>query len=153
VTATERIGWEEWVALPALGILAVKAKIDTGAKTSALHAFDIAPVREGRVQRVRFKVHPVQRRSDIVIEALATVLDERSVTSSNGERETRYVITTDLSLGTRNSRWPIEITLTNRATMNYRMLLGREALRHDLLIDPARSFLAGRLSHKLYRKK
>jgi ribosomal protein S6--L-glutamate ligase len=149
----DHIGWQEWVALPDVGIFAIKAKIDTGAKTSALHAFDIVPLTDRGRRRVKFKVHPVQRRNDIVVETMADLVDERFVTSSNGEREARYVIVTDLVLGTRGTRWPIEVTLTNRATMNYRMLLGREALRRGLLVDPSRSFVAGRLSHKVYRRK
>lgn len=151
VTGGLTIGWAEWAQLPALGVLAIKVKIDTGAKTSALHADNIVAITEDGIQRVRFKVHPVPRRYDIVIDAVADLVDERSVTSSNGENETRYVISTDLCLGTHGAYWPIEITLTNRATMNYRMLIGREALQPGMLINPNQTFLTGRLNHKAYR--
>ncbi|SEM73277.1 SSU ribosomal protein S6P modification protein [Loktanella fryxellensis] len=132
-----RLGWEEWVALPGLGLPALKAKIDTGARTSALHAFDIEPFGPAQAPHVRFSVHPIPGREDITIACSAAVRDRREVTSSNGETEWRYVIGTDIALGDRT--WPIEVTLTDRGSMAYRMLLGRQALTDDMVIVPGES--------------
>jgi len=143
------VGWEEWLALPDLGLPAIRAKIDTGAKTSALHAFEIEPFGPSSAPMIRFGVHPIPGREDIARYCSAAVTDRREVTSSNGERETRYVIRTRLVLGDRD--WgDIEATLANRESMAYRMLLGRQAIRGGMLVDPAASFLQPRLSHKLY---
>jgi len=142
------LGWEEWVALPDLGLPAIKAKVDTGARTSALHAFSIEPIRSGRRHLVRFGVHPIQRRADIRVECVARVVDQRDVTSSNGDREKRYVISTPIRIGDRE--WEIEVTLTNRDAMSYRMLLGRQAISGGILVDPASSFRQPRLRYKLY---
>jgi ribosomal protein S6--L-glutamate ligase len=143
------LGWEEWIALPSLGVPAIKAKIDTGAKTSALHAEGIEPYRVGRLEYVRFKIRPAPRRSHICIDCAAPVLDNRSITSSNGIPEDRYIIRTDLTVSGRT--WPIEVSLSDRRDMNYRMLLGRQALQSgDTLIDPGASFLQPKLSLKLY---
>lgn len=136
------IGWREWLALPALDIPAIKAKIDTGAHTSALHAFRVEPFRERGQPMVRFGVHPLQGETDPEIFCQAALVDQRQVTNSGGQRELRYVIQTSIRLG--NQSWKIEITLTDRETMRYRMLLGRTALRDRLLVDPGRSFLMGR---------
>jgi ribosomal protein S6--L-glutamate ligase len=143
------LGWQEWVALPMLGLPAIKAKIDTGAKTSALHAFDIEAADEAGV--VTFKVHPVPRRADLVITCRAKMIDAREVTSSNGESERRVVIETDLEIAGR--RWPIEITLSNRAMMRTRMLLGRQALGPAILIAPSDILRQPRLSYRLYPRK
>jgi ribosomal protein S6--L-glutamate ligase len=142
------LGWEEWVALPDLGLPAIKAKIDTGAKTSALHAYAIEDVQVRGVAMVRFRIHPARRRRDIDIVCTAPVKDARDVVSSNGERERRYVVETAIEIA--GHRWPIELTLTNRETMNSRMLLGRQALRPGILIDPTRAFLLPRLKYGLY---
>jgi len=137
------VGWREWVALPDLGIMAVKVKVDTGAKTSALHAFDIRSFTRAATQWVRFGLHPLSRREDIVIHCEAPVIDRRRVSDSGGHREERYVIATEIQLG--GCRWPIEITLTNREDMQFRMLLGRTALvTAGLLVDPSRSYQTGR---------
>lgn len=143
------LGWEEWVALPDLGLPAIKAKIDTGARTSALHAFLVEPFGSADDLRVRFGIHPIPNRHDIEIYCSARVVDRREVTSSNGEREIRYVILSHLEIGGR--RWPIEITLTNREQMTYRMLLGRQAIREDVVVEPSASFRQRKLSYKLYR--
>ncbi len=140
------LGWQEWVALPGLGLPAIKAKIDTGARTSALHAFDIVPAGNGHVS---FKVNPVPRRAEIVVTCTAQLVGARDVTSSNGERERRIVIVTDLEVAGR--RWPIEITLTNRALMRTRMLLGRQAMVPGILIEPATALRQPRLSYRVYR--
>jgi len=139
------LGWREWVALPDLALPALKAKIDTGARTSALHAASIVDLPDGRV---RFTVHPVPGRADLVVEVEAPVIDRREVMSSNGEQELRRVIATRLEIAGR--KWPIEVTLTNRHAMRSRMLLGRQALQHGVLIDPSARFRQPRLSFKLY---
>ncbi len=132
------VGWREWVALPDLGIEAIKAKIDTGARTSALHAFRIKRFRRGGERFLRFYVHPIQRRKSPEVLCEAPLIDERVVISSNGEQEHRYVVRTQLRVG--KDEWPIEITLTNRDEMSFRMLLGRQALRPHIVVDPGRSF-------------
>ena len=137
------IGWREWVALPELGVDRVKAKIDTGARTSAIHAFEIRPFDRDGKRCVRFALHPVQHRREPVIYCEAPVVDERTVTSSNGKQEHRYVIETTLKLG--DASWSIEMTLTNRDEMGFRMLLGRAAVRRRFIVDPGSSFrLSGR---------
>ncbi len=141
------VGWQEWVALPDLGLPALKAKIDTGAKTSALHTDFIEPFGTSRRPKVRFSIHP-NPDADLEITATADVIDQREVISSNGVRELRYVIETPLALG--GLQWPIEVTLTNREHMTYRMLIGRQAIRSDMLVDCAVSFRQPRLSYGLY---
>ena len=142
------VGWQEWVALPDLGLPALKAKIDTGAKTSALHTHFIEPYGNGRRLKVRFAVRPSPESSDLEIAASADVVDRREVLSSNGVPELRYVIMTTLRIGGRE--WPIEVTLTNRERMAYRMLIGRQAIRSDMLVDCRASFCQPRLSYRLY---
>lgn len=144
------LGFEEWVGLPELGLHSLKAKVDTGARTSALHASDIEAFRHGDAPMVRFTVQPVPRRPQIEIACVGRLIDRRRVTSSNGEAELRYVIETPIEIGDR--RWPVEITLTNRASMHYRMLIGRQALQAGMLVDPKASFHQARRSHKVYRK-
>ncbi len=136
------IGWREWVSLPALGIPAIKAKIDTGARTSALHTFGLETFKANGQLKVRFRLHPLQKRSDIELFCVADVVDERIVSDSGGHRERRLVIRTPLRLG--DNEWPIEITLTDRETMLFRMLLGRTAMRHRLVVDPAVSYQLGK---------
>lgn len=137
------VGWREWVALPDLGVPAIKAKVDTGARTSALHALDISPFeRDGRAM-VRFTIVPVARRPAALRSCEAELVDRRVVSNSGGQRERRYVIATTLVAGARRLR--VELTLTNRATMRFRMLLGRSALAGQFLVDPASSYLLGRM--------
>jgi hypothetical protein len=135
------VGWREWVALPELGIDAIKVKVDTGASTSAIHAVHVKRFQEDGRERVRFEVHPLQRRADVTVACVADVFDERLVTSSTGHRERRLVIRTPILIAGR--RWPIELTLANRDTMGFRMLLGRGAMHGRLLVDPSASYLAG----------
>ena len=145
------LGWEEWVSLPDLRLPAIKAKVDTGAKTSALHAHRIEPFDDHTGSFVRFAVHPAPGRDDIEITCKAPLVDRREVMSSNGEREIRYVIRTTLAVGGRT--WPVEVTLTDRAGMTYRMLLGRQAIKAGVLVDPSSSFVQPRLSFRAYGKR
>lgn len=139
---SEVIGWREWIALPELGIDRIKVKVDTGARSSSLHAYDIERyVEDGRAM-VRFRVHPIQRESRTTVSARAELVDRRSVRSSSGAETLRPVIETDVSFLDR--RWPIELTLSRRDEMGFRMLLGRQAVRGRFLVDPGRSFLGGR---------
>ena len=134
------IGWREWVHLPALNITKIKAKIDTGARTSALHAFEVSEYEKEGVRRVRFAVHPIQDDQQTVVECDEVVMDQRIVMDSGGHQEQRYIIKTLFQLGQR--QWPIEMTLTNRDTMKFRMLLGRTAMRGKVMVDPSKSYLS-----------
>ncbi|HXT52074.1 MAG TPA: RimK/LysX family protein [Thermoanaerobaculia bacterium] len=135
------VGWREWAALPDLGIAAIKVKVDTGARSSALHAFDLVRVDDEDGAWVEFAVHPLQRDACGTVRTRARLLDERWVRSSSGRRTFRPVIATTMVLG--GNSWPIELTLVRRDLMGFRMLVGREALRRRLVVDPGRSYLAG----------
>ena len=140
------IGWREWVSLPDLGIPRIKAKVDTGARSSSLHAFDVRLFENDGKTHVRFKVHPLQRSSRETVVAEAPVLEFRHVKSSSGHGTKRPVIVTTVeALG---QSWPIEVTLANRDTMGFRMLLGRTAMKPHFVVDPARSYLAGKRRRK-----
>lgn len=142
-TALKMLGWREWLALPDLGIGRIKAKIDTGARTSCLHAFYVEPVRRDGRDIVRFGVHPLQRNNRELIHCEAGVLDQRQVSDSGGHRELRFVIQTRLVLSGFDDL--VELTLTNRDSMQFRMLLGRTALGAGrFAVDPSASYLAGR---------
>ncbi|KMW59084.1 hypothetical protein AIOL_004065 [Candidatus Rhodobacter oscarellae] len=143
-----RLGWEEWLAFPELGLPALKAKVDTGAKTSSLHAADIEPFGPASRPKVRFTVHPLPGQTSPAINCSAPVIDRREVTSSNGESEVRYVIQTPLRIGDRT--WPIEVTLTDRGAMSYRALIGRQALSDDMLVSPTVSFCQPELDYEVY---
>jgi len=136
------IGWREWVALPDLGVEAIKVKVDTGARTSSLHAFDLEEVeRDGRTF-VRFEIHPRQRASRPVIPVELPLVARRKVRDSGGKAELRPVVETTVELMGRS--WPIEITLTRRDAMGFRMLLGRQATRHRFVVDPGGSYYGGK---------
>ncbi len=142
------IGWREWVALPDLGVPAIKAKVDTGARSSSLHAFDLERFARNGGDWVRFTVHPLQRdwRTSIAVEV--PLLEMRVIRNpgGGGREELRAVVRTSVEL--MGERWPIELTLTRRDRMGFRMLLGRSAVRRRFLVDPGRSFLAGKPQQK-----
>lgn len=145
------IGWREWVGLPDLGIKRIKVKVDTGARSSSLHAFDYHVfVRDG-VQRIQFKIHPVQQKINNIVQAEADFLEYRHIRSSSGESILRPVIMTNVNL--LGSTWPVELSLASRDDMGFRMLLGREAFRERFLVDAGKSYYGGRPKKKKKPKK
>lgn len=145
------IGWREWVALPELGIDHIKVKVDTGARTSSLHAFDLEETAREGIVVVRFTIHPEQRRAHPEIPAELPLVARRRVRDSGGRSELRPVVETEIALHGR--RWPIELTLTRRDAMGFRMLLGRQAIRHRFVVDPGGSYYAGKRIRKIRRKR
>lgn len=141
-TSLPLLGWREWAGLPELNINRIKAKIDTGARSSALHAFAIDPYRKGGQRWVMFSIHPRQRHSDISIECHAPIKDRRLVSDSGGHKQRRYVIETRIILG--QSIFTAEMTLTNRDSMLFRMLIGRTAMSSRFIIDPNASYVQGK---------
>ena len=141
----ETIGWREWATLPQLGIHRIKAKVDTGARTSALHAFDLDYFEDSLRLMVHFKAHPRQHDTSLTVEAIAPVLEKRPIRNSGGQTQERPVILTTVSLG--QQPWTIELTLTNRDVMGFRLLLGRTAIRQRFLVNPGSSYLMSQLSH------
>lgn len=146
LSTTAVLGWREWVALPDLGVKSIKAKLDTGARSSALHAFDLERFRAHGKDMVRFTIHPIQRNTRRTIIAEAPLLDERLVRSSNGKQDLRAIIETEVEI--LGERWPIELSLTRRDVMGFRMLLGRQAIRRRYLVDPGISYVGGRPKKK-----
>lgn len=145
------VGWREYVSLPDMAIDSIKAKVDTGARSSSLHAFEIEEfTREGQ-RWVRFNVHPRQKDDLCAIAVEAPVLDVRNIRSSSGEVSERYVIVTALRL--LGQTWPIELTLANRDEMGFRMLLGREAVRGRMLVDAGTSYYSGKPQRKQRRAR
>ena len=136
------LGWREWVALPELNLGHIKAKIDTGARSSALHAYVIDPYRKGGERWIMFAIHPIQKQCDVSIECHAPIKDRRLVSDSGGHKQHRYVIETQLILG--HSKITAEVTLTNRDSMLFRMLIGRTAMDSRFIIDPSASYLQGK---------
>lgn len=145
------IGWREWVGLPELNVPRIKAKIDTGARSSSLHAFNLETYHVDDQERVRFSIHPSQRRDNLAIQADVPILERRAIRSSNGDVSDRIVIRTQLRILDRVT--PMDLTLANRDAMGFRMLVGREAIRHLYLVDPAASFLTGRLGKRRMGKR
>ncbi|WP_267740364.1 30S ribosomal protein S6--L-glutamate ligase [Myroides injenensis] len=135
------VGSEEWCSFSTLNIPAIKARVDSGAKTSALHAVNIIPIEKNGEKWVKFDINPLQNNGKSIIHCEALVVDKRIVKSSSGSRESRYVIKTNIELA--GASWEIELTLTNRDSMGYRMLLGREAMSGKILVDPEKHFLLG----------
>lgn len=144
---TPIVGWREWVSLPGLGVDWMKAKIDTGAQTSSLHAWNVEPFLRDGAEWVRFEIHPLQRSTREAVIAELPVHDHRSVRSSNGAEQERYVVVLDLGLLGRVIK--AEVTLTRRDTMGYRMLVGRQALEKGFLVDSAASYLGGRPKRRI----
>ncbi len=144
------LGWREWVALPELNLSEIKAKIDTGARSSALHAFEIDPYRKGGQRWVMFAIHPMQHRCDVAVECHAPVKDRRLVMDSGGHKQRRYVIETQMIVG--QSVISAEMTLTNRDSMLFRMLLGRTAMDANFTVDPGASYLQGSPDTDEYRR-
>ena len=145
------VGWREWVKLSDLKLQNIKAKVDTGARTSCLHAFSIRPFMQDGQQKVEFQIHPKQRNNELVQTCTANVIDQRIVTDSGGHKEERWVIETMLNIGTH--AWPIEVTLSSRDNMMFRMLIGRTALRGRAVVDSGRSYLLGKKIKKRQRKQ
>ena len=141
-TPKPTIGWREWIALPDLGVDAIKVKVDTGARSSALHAFELRSFEQDGVEFVRFTIHPRQRDAKVSVEVECPVVGRRWIRSSSGHRSRRPVIRTPIELF--GQTWPIEVTLTNRDAMGFRMLLGRKAISRRFLVDVSKSYLGGK---------
>ncbi len=144
------VGRSEWCSLPDLGIPGIKAKIDTGARTSAIHAFDIRAETIDDKKHVFFKVHPIQGNTQIVVSCQALIVDERYIMSSNGHKEHRYIITTNIKLG--ENIYNIDLSLSNRDPLTFRMLLGREALNKRMIVDPGLTCRQGKYKRDMVRK-
>ncbi len=144
------LGWREWVALPQAGATRIKAKIDTGAPSSAIHAFDLEAYDEGGEPWVRFSIHPWQRSDEDVVALELPILDRRGVRSSNGQTEERYAVAMEVVLAGRAIT--TGMTLSNRDEMGFRLLIGREALAQGFLVDSAASYLGGRPKRAVRRK-
>lgn len=141
------LGWREWVGLPQLGIFSIKAKVDTGTRTSALHAFEVEEFEFDEKNFIRFKVHPRQKDDELVVECVSEVIEKRIIRDSSGKKEARWVIETEIHIG--DEVWVSEITLTAHKNMMFRMSLGRTAFSGKAIVDPSMSFNQGRRIKKL----
>lgn len=144
------LGWREWIGFPDIGIDQIKAKVDTGARTSCLHAFMVEPFERDGVPWVRFDIHPSQTDNSKVVSCKAPVLDQRVVRDSGGHEELRYVIETPMTIGANVHK--VEVTLSDRDSMKFRVLLGRTAIQGQYLVDPSRSYLVGKRK-RAFKKK
>ena len=142
------LGWREWLSFPELGINRIKAKVDTGARTSCLHAFFVEPFEKGDEEWVRFGIHPRQGDTDEVVYCEAPLKDRRTVRDSGGHEESRYVIEARVRIGDKDRR--IEVTLTDRDSMKFRALLGRTAIRGDYVVDSGRSYVQSKRSRPFH---
>lgn len=143
------VGNAEWCALPQLRVPAIRARIDSGAKTSSIHAINIKEFHKGEERWVSFEIHPLRKHTEVFVPCEAKVVDYRMVKSSTGVAQPRYVIRTMIEMG--GQQWEIEITLANRRSMGYQMLLGREAMMNRILINPAEGFRLTRYTRKQIR--
>jgi len=155
VKSKKTIGWKEWCSLDCIALPAIKGKVDTGAKTSAIHAFNIECFFIEDVEYVKFDIHPLQKNKKLKRSCIARIIERRMVSDSSGKKEKRIVIKSDLKIGDKKIR--IELTLTNRDNMSFRMLLGREAIMQaKMIVDISKSFVQGKLKKskilKLYRE-
>lgn len=146
----EAAGWREWVSLPDLGVPWIKAKLDTGARSSAIHAFGIVELERDGEAWVRFEIHPWQRSAEESVSVELPVHDWRTVRSSSGHTEVRYVVRMDVRLLDRTIG--CEMTLSRRDEMGFRLLIGREALRQGFVVDAGRSYVGGRPKRAVRRK-
>jgi ribosomal protein S6--L-glutamate ligase len=154
-SSLNKIGWKEWFGLDCIGLPAIKGKIDTGAKTSSLHAFNIESFYIEDVEYVKFDIHPLQKNKKFAKSCIARVIDRRMVSDSSGKKEKRFVIKSNLFIGKNKIR--IELTLANRDSMTFRMLLGRDAIKQaKMLVDPSKAFIQGKIKRskilQLYRQ-
>jgi hypothetical protein len=149
---TAILGWREWVDLPELSLGPIKAKVDTGARTSCLHAFELEPFEREGQPCIRFKVHPLQKDDSLVVQCEAPILDQRAVTDSGGHTEQRYVICTRLRIGSWDQ--PVEMTLTGRDNMRFRMLIGRTTMKAGgFVVNPSLSYRMGRKRSRKRKRK
>lgn len=144
------LGWREWIGFPDIGIDQIKAKVDTGARTSCLHAFMVEPFERDGVTWVRFDIHPSQTDISKVVSCKAPVLDQRVVRDSGGHEELRYVIETPMTIGANVHK--VEVTLSDRDSMKFRVLLGRTAIQGLYVVDPSRSYLVGKRKRPFKKK-
>jgi len=144
-------GWREWAGLPDLGVKRIKGKLDTGARTSALHVFNLNVFEKEKSEWVTFDIHPIQENDELICETcIIPVKDKRIITSSTGHQEHRIIIETTLQVG--DESWPIEVSLTNRDQMGFRFLIGRTALEGRIIVDPAGSYLLTETRRKRRKK-
>jgi ribosomal protein S6--L-glutamate ligase len=151
IKSKKNIGWKEWFSLDCIGLPLIKAKIDTGAKTSSLHAFNIESFYIENVEYVRFEVHPLQKNKKLTRSCISRVVDRRMVSDSSGKKEKRFVIKSFIKIGKINTQ--IDLTLANRDSMAFKMLLGRDAIKQlNMVVDVSKSFVQGKFTKKTLLK-